>query len=102
MNFISFVRQNANMEDQDLKSFIQVAINDKNFPNSSDPMIMGKYLYRKLNHQQTRGFQKLLAVYRTLIPDNEIPEKFKNERAFLDAMNYIVFLQNEDPEYHDF
>ena len=102
MNFISFVKQNHNQKEEALKNFSETVINDKNFPDSSDPRILGKYLYLKLNHQQTLGFQKWMMIYKTMDTNNELPKELNDEQTFLNAINYIVFLQNNDTDYKNF
>ena len=75
MNFITFLKQQTKQPDEAVNLFVNFAVNDKIFPTSSDPEILAKYLYKKLNHKQTSGFQKCLMIYKQLEPNNEIPKK---------------------------
>ncbi len=99
MNFIDFIKKNGKQDDPDLISFINAIKKIENIPVSSSPKVLGRFLYRKLNHQQTRGFQKWFMLYKSLEAANEIPPELNNDVVFLEAINYIVALQNNDPEY---
>ena len=102
MNFITFIQKQAKQPDEAVNLFVNFAVNDKNFPTSSDPEILAKYLYKKLNHKQTSGFQKCLMIYKQFEQKNEIPNKYNDQMKFIDALNFIIDLQNNDPEYSDF
>jgi hypothetical protein len=41
-------------------------------------------------------------IYKQLEPNNEIPNKYNNQIKFIDTLNFIIDLQNNDPEYSDF
>lgn len=102
MDFISFVKASTKQTDPGLLGFVN-AIKDMNdIPGSSDPEVLGRYFYKKLNHLQTLGFQKWFMIYFATEPKREIPVHLSNEAAFLNAINHIVELQNNDPEYSDF
>lgn len=103
MRFIRFVKNNALQDDPALISFAKYVLTTKGFPLSSDPRILALYLYKKLNHLQTKGYQLYMALYRQAESANQLPKDLKNnERAFLEALNRIVNLQNSDPGYKDF
>lgn len=103
MDYISFVYASSKLqEDTDLLSFASAIKKIENIPLSSDPRTLGRYLYRKLNHQQTLGFQKWFMIYLSSEPNNEVPKELINQAAFLNAINIITDLQNSDPQYKDF
>ncbi len=94
MRFLSFVKQNSDQNHPALKSLIRYALNDKKFPLSSDPRIIALYLYSRLDHNQTKGFQAFMMLYKKMEPKNQLPAELKNDdQAFLDAINVIVHLQ---------
>jgi len=100
MDFLTFVKQNSKQEDKDIVSFIEVVKKNDGVPISSDPRLLGRYLHLKLNRQQTLGFQKCMMFYKATCKDNELPTELQNnEMAFLDAINLIVELQNNNPNY---
>ena len=100
MNFKDYLHQMPEQEDTGLNSFLHYVKSDSNFPVSSDPVVLGKYLYLKLNELQTTGFQKLFIFYANFEKNNEVPAKYKNNQAeLLNGVNTVVILQNEDPEY---
>jgi len=101
MNFLDFVKKNSKQEDADLISFITAIKKIESIPASSDPRILGRFLYRKLNRKQTLGFQKWFMIY-SADKQNELPKELHSEKTFLDAINTIVDMQNSDPEYRDF
>ena len=98
MDFITFINKIENHEDPDILNFISAIKRIQGLPSTSDPRMMGRYLYRKLNKQQTFGFQKCFLQYKA-IKANEIPEELKDETVFLQAINLIEILQNSDPDY---
>ncbi len=103
MRFITFVKQNNNQDDPALKSFAKYVHDARNFPLSSDPRILAAYLYKKLNHLQTKGYQVYMMLYNQIEPNNQLPADLKNNNpAFLDALNAIIALQDNDPNYKDF
>lgn len=100
MNFPTFIKQNSKQEDKDILSFIEAIKKINSVPVSSDPRLLSRYLYFKLNRQQTLGFQKCMMFYKASCKDNELPTELKNnEQTFLDAINLIVELQNSNPNY---
>lgn len=103
MRFIKFVKENANQDDPALKSFASYALAARDFSLSSDPRVLALYLYKKLNHLQTKGYQMYMILYRQIENNNQLPQDLKNnDHAFLEAVNVIVNLQNNDPGYKDF
>jgi hypothetical protein len=103
IRFIRFVKDNVNQDDPALKSFAKYVLTTKEFPLSSDPRYLALNLCKKLNHLQTKGYQMYMILYRQTESTNQLSEDLKNnERAFLEAVNTIVNLQNNDPDYKDF
>ena len=41
-------------------------------------------------------------IYKQFEQKNEIPNKYNDQMKFIDALNFIIDLQNNDPEYSDF
>ena len=100
MNYISFLKNILEQDDHDINGFLDIALNDSNFPNSSDPVKLAQYLYLQLTPDETIGFQKTLMIYEQKEIANQIPPKYKNNEAlFLRAINYIVKLQDNDSKY---
>ena len=99
MDFITFVVSIEKHEDPDILIFAKALKKIEGLPSSSDPRMLGRYLYRKLNKQQTFGFQKCFLQYKAVNKTNEIPEELKDETTFLQAINLIEMLQNSDPDY---
>ena len=100
MNFITFLRNLPEQEDDILNGFLDIAKLDNNFPNSSDPIKLAQYLYLQLTPDETTGFMKLLIIYIQTETSNQIPPKYKNNNdLFLKAINYILKLQDNDPLY---
>ena len=100
MNFISFLALTYKQDDCDMSSFINVIKKLEGVPASSDPRLLGRFLYRKLNKQQTSGFQKWFLLYKAYDKENEIPIDIMEEVAFLQAIGLIELLQNSDPDYN--
>ena len=75
--------------------------NDTTFPkNTSDPSILAIYLYLHLNIEQTTAYQKLLILYQSTTPKHKLPERTTaHDDMFNDALNLIVYLQNNDSNY---
>ena len=99
MDFISFLCYTARQADKDLSSFIDAIKKIEGIPHSSDPRLLGRFLYRKLNRQQTSRFQKWFLFYKSFDKENEIPEDIRDDVAFLQAISLIILLQNSDPDY---
>ena len=80
---------------------IDLIKNDKKFPqDNSDPTVIAIRLYLRLNEKQTVAFQKLLMLYRATVPSCKFPPRsIAHNSMFLDAMNLIVQLQNNDSRY---
>lgn len=99
MRFLTFVQQNAKQSDPALKSFANFFINRYPPHLSSDPRILALQLYNKLTHLQTTGFQLFMIMY-SHESKNQIALELKiDHAAFLEAINRIVELQNNDPNY---
>jgi hypothetical protein len=63
MNFISFLRDLPEQDENSLNGFLDIAKLDSNFPNTSDPIKLAQYLYLQLTPDETTGFMKLLIIY---------------------------------------
>ncbi len=70
------------------------ALAQQYFPSSSDPAVLAKYLYDKLDWDLTHAYQKLFVVYEQAEPDNTIPARYKGHLKLLDGINIIVDLKN--------
>jgi hypothetical protein len=97
MDFLSFLNTLPKQQDVSLQGFIDFARADKNFPNSSDPELLARYLYRKLGHRLTTAYQKSLMMYFYVSNNNVQP----SDPSLLDKINRIVDLQNNDPLYRN-
>lgn len=101
MTFIDFIRNIPLQEDPSISRFLKWGRNDNSFPKSSDPKVLGQYLYMKLDPDLTMAFMKMIMFYSQVEPNNEIPSKYKsNDNLFLEALNHIIDLQNKDKNYH--
>jgi len=98
MDFITYINSLEITDDIEVNSLLKALKKIEGLPHSSDPRLLGRFLYRKLTKQQTFGFQKLFLRYKSLDKENEIPEDIKEEKAFLQAINLIEMLQNSDPD----
>ena len=102
MTFTEFIKLLPDQKDITINAFLVWAKVQTDFPGSSDPCILAKALYKKLNHNMTAGFIKAVMIYSTM-PNNEIPKKLLNdEDKMLRAINHIVELQHGDKGYRDF
>ena len=95
MEFISFLKTLPKQDDKHVNAFLEWALNHKYIPSSSDPSILAKYLYDKLDWDLTHAFQKLFVVYEKTDPDNAIPAQYKGHGNLLHAINIIVILKND-------
>jgi hypothetical protein len=99
MHFIEFIKVQPAAVDKRLKSFIDIVVNDKNFPMTSDPSKLAIYLYKTLDPDVTRGYQFALMMY-SQMPGNKLPKMCSGrEDMMIHAINLIVGLQNFDSEY---
>ena len=102
MNFYQFITtQLPSGQDVFIQQVIDLIKNDPTFPkHTSDPAQLAIHLYLKLNANQTSAFQKLLMTYEYSVPKHDFPERTTaREDMFTDALNIIVFLQNNDSRY---
>lgn len=100
LSFIDFITYSPEQDDKDINEFIQLVKNDKSFIASSDPIELSKYLYKKLEPKLTYAFQKSFLMYGSIVQNNHIPAKYmETPKAMLEAVNHILILQNNDPEY---
>ena len=101
MHFYEFIKSLEPQEDEHIIKLIMWIKNDKTFPkNTSDPSVLAIYLYLYLNEEQTTAYQKLLMLYRHLVPNHKLPKRSTSrEDMFLQAINLIVCLQNNDSNY---
>ncbi|MEI7594487.1 MAG: hypothetical protein WCK02_01975 [Bacteroidota bacterium] len=98
MDFITFVLTTEKKDDSEMLGFVSAIKRMEGVPVSSDPRLLGRYLYRKLTAEQTYGFQKWFLFYKSM-KDHEIPADLIEEKSFLVAINLINILQNSDPDY---
>lgn len=98
IRFLTYIKSNPPPDDPAMKSFYTYVEKAPDFPASPDPRVLAVYLYLKLDHQQTKGFQLYMIMYKEH-PNNQLPKDLRNPTAFLDAINAIVHLQNSDPNY---
>lgn len=88
------------MEDGSVQKFLEFAKNDKDLPDTSDPIKLCEYLYLKLSPELTLAFQKMFLFFAELEPNNDLPKMYvRNQPLLLNTVNKIVDLQNNDPEY---
>jgi spore germination protein YaaH len=102
MTFTEFINVLPDQKDITISAFLTHAKKQADFPASSDPSVIAKALYKKLNHNMTAGFIKAVMIYSSM-PNNEIPKALLNdEDKMLRAINHIVELQHSDKTYKDF
>ena len=103
MHFYEFIttRQLTQMPDKHTLYVIDLIKNDKKFPTeNSDPAVMAIRLYLRLNQKQTAAYQKLLMLYRATVPCCKFPPRsIARNQSFLDTINLILLLQNNDSRY---
>ena len=102
MHFYEFITtQLKQKQEKYIQQVIDLIKNDPAFPkDNSDPTTLAIHLYLTLNEEQTTAFQKLLMIYRTVVKDAKFPKRTTaREDMFLQALNLIVFLQNNDSNY---
>lgn len=106
MHFYDFLKQQIDrnkMSDVAIGQVIDIILKDDTFPkHTSDPAQLAIHLYLKLNVKQTTAYQNLLALYKELAPNHKFPERTApshRQDMFLDALNLIVTLQNNDSRY---
>ncbi|QQR87836.1 MAG: hypothetical protein IPJ76_06325 [Flavobacteriales bacterium] len=101
MDFRSFLQQNlATFTDPAMRAAAQIITRLGDLPPSSDPRVLAKVLYKLLDPQATKGLQTLFMFYQAVEPANEQPLELKQDpRLFLAAINEVVDLQNNDPDY---
>ncbi|MEI7595837.1 MAG: hypothetical protein WCK02_08835 [Bacteroidota bacterium] len=101
MDFFEFLMFTDKQDDKDLSSFILAFKKLETIPpRTSDPRILSRFLYRKLNLQETRGFKKWFRFYRDYDKENEIPIDLFYDIEFDSSINLIVSLQLSDPDYN--
>ena len=101
MHFYEFVKSLPKQVDSNINEAIELIKNDLKFPkDTSDPSVLGIYLYLQVDHKQTNAFQKLLMLYQQMVKDNKLPERsVARQDMFMEAINLIVVLQNNDSRY---
>ena len=110
MTFIEFIRTMPSQQDEGVNAFVIWARAHPLFPTSSDPNELAKFLYNKLNHKMTLGYQMCFMVFASMpLPDDpnapvpEIPVGLlMNPQKMLEAINKIIELQTADKNYKDF
>jgi hypothetical protein len=100
MNFRTFLKQHAQEQpDPRIAAFLKIFFALPEVPTSSDPRALAEDLYIHLNEEATTGYQSCLLFY-SEDPSNQLPAELrKNPAALLDAVNLIVELQNNDPNW---
>jgi hypothetical protein len=97
MGFAEFLKIFPEQKDITINAFLNWAKKQTDFPGSSDPEELAEALYKKLDHNMTAGFIKTVMIYSSM-PDNEIPKDLlDDEDKMLRAINYIVELQEGQP-----
>ena len=101
MHFYQFIQTLTPQQDEHITNLITWIKNDTTFPkNTSDPSVLAIYLYLHFNTNQTSAYQKLLMLYQRLVPKHKLPERTTaRDDMFLEAINLIVTLQNNDSNY---
>jgi uncharacterized protein YozE (UPF0346 family) len=102
MHFYEFITTQLQQgQDPTVQQVIDIIKKDANFPtHTSDPAQLAIYLYLKLNEAQTTKYQQLLMLYKQLVPKHKFPKRTTaREDMFMDAINLIVSLQNNDSRY---
>jgi len=101
MDFRSFIQRDIDHQtDPGILSAAAVIMRLEDLPPSSDPRVLAQALYKLLDPQATKGFQVSMMIYNQIEPANELPADLKKDPAkFLAAINHIVDLQNDDPDY---
>lgn len=93
MDFKTFIDTNvgANQDSPISNQVISMIRNDNEFPKTADIKSIALYIYKKLNHEQTYAFQKLLMFWKYSENNHRQPDNPKE----LEEINYIIDLQNE-------
>jgi uncharacterized protein YozE (UPF0346 family) len=102
MHFYQFITtQLGKGPDIFIEQVIDLIKKDSTFPKeTSDPAQIAIHLYLKLNEPQTNAYQKLLMLYKHMAPNNKMPNRSTaREDMFLQAVNIIIILQNNDSRY---
>ena len=95
MTFTEFLKILPPQKDITITAFQNWAKDQTDFPDASDPIVLAKALYKRLDHNQTAGFIKTVMIYSSM-PNNEVPEELLNdEDQMLRAINHIVELQQK-------
>jgi hypothetical protein len=74
---------------------MQWSFKEKEFPRSSDPQVLAKYLYDKLDWDLTHAYQKLYVLYEKVEPGNTIPHQYKGQENLMSAINIIIEMKNK-------
>lgn len=95
LKFVEFVTGSPGQDHPAMKSFARyVKQSGKQLPATSDPYELARYLYDKVDHEQTLGFQLFMMVYRHQEGNQLSKQLQRNDKIFLEAINAIVYLQN--------
>lgn len=95
MTFLEFIKQQLkHSHDKNINEFISWIKKEKNCPDTSDIKVLSKYLYNKLDRSQTLAYQKSLMMYFYTLNNFKMPKEDK-----LPEINYVIELQNADPQY---
>ncbi|MCP4121760.1 MAG: hypothetical protein GY751_08395 [Bacteroidetes bacterium] len=95
MNYYDFIRDLPTQEDDNLNQVIDIILKDTSFPKTDDLEKLAEHLYLKLNPDLTTAFQRSLMLWQFALNDYKQPQ----DVGLLNQINYIVDLQNNDPDY---
>lgn len=95
MEFIDFIRSLPRQQDKPTNDFIKWASGQKDFPDSSHPIILASYLFDKLDWDMTHTYQKLYVLYGHTDSKNRIPRNYKEDSKLMEAINIIVDMKNK-------
>ena len=94
MTFKEFLMLLPLQNDITIAAFQNWANTHTTLPDSSDPRVLAKALFKNLDHNLTAGYIKAIMLYSSM-PNNEIPKKLQeNEDMMLEAINHIVELKH--------
>ncbi len=83
-----------------MRAAAKIILSMEDLPRSSDPRILAKSLYKLMDPEATKGFKVLVMIYNHMDPQSELPPELKKDPAkLLTAINAIIHLQNNDPDY---
>jgi len=93
--YLEVLKTFGKQDDPTTNEVVEFIVNDPSFPNTTNIEQVARYIYLKMDHQQTTAFQKTLMMYFYIINDFKQPE----DPNILIQINRVVELQNDDPNY---